>query len=217
MRIGPELAEFVGTFTLVFAGCGAMMVGELDVLGIGIAFGLAVGAMIYATGHVSGAHFNPAVTLAFAATNHFPWKRVAGYLIAQVAGGIFAIAALQFFVGEVGNFGATLPHIGRLESFVLEILITAILMFVIASVATDGRVVGNIAGLAIGSTVALNAAVTGPLTGASMNPARSIAPGIFAGQGIDIAIYIAGPILGALIGVFAYESIRNASKPVKGP
>jgi aquaporin NIP len=177
------LAEGVGAFALVFAGCGAVIVesgsGATGRLAIAITFGLVIMAMIYAVGHISGAHFNPAVTLAFALSRHFPWRLVPVYWGAQVAGAIAAALALRGVHGNVVNLGATQAPS---ESFVLEIVLTFFLMFVIVSVATDVRAVGHAAAIAIGATVAAGALAGGPILGASMNPARSIGPAIVSGS-----------------------------------
>lgn len=221
--VGSELAEAVGTFALVLAGCGAIMThamtGELGHFGIAATFGLVVGAMVYATGHVSGAHFNPAVTLAFAATGHFPWRRVPGYVAAQSIGALAAAATLLWLLGPIADLGTTTPLAGLAPAtvWVIEALLAATLMFVIASVATDGRAVGQMAGLAIGSTVALGSAWAGPLTGASMNPARSLGPALMAGQAHTLLPYLIAPIAGAVTGAFLYEAMRSAARPIKGP
>ena len=160
------VAELIGTFALVFAGCGAIMVDAktqaLGHLGVAITFGLVIMAMVYAVGHVSGAHFNPAVTFAFAVTRHFPWPRVWLYWAAQAAGAILAAAFLRASLGDVANVGATLPSGSQAQSFVWELLLTFLLMFVIMAVATDTRAVGEAAAIAIGGTVGLDAMFGGP-------------------------------------------------------
>jgi MIP family channel proteins len=195
-------AELVGTFCLVFAGCGAIVVnavsgGALGQVGISLVFGLIIAAMIYACGHLSGAHFNPAVTLAFTLARHFPAKLVPVYWIAQFAGGLLGSVLLLLLYGNVAHLGATVPAGPAWQSFVLEIVLTFILMYVIMAVATDTRAVGQAAALAIGGTVGLDALFGGPTSGASMNPARSLGPAIVAGGAPDQWVYIAGPILGA--------------------
>ena len=177
-------AEAIGTFALVFAGAGAIMVtektGDPGNLGVALTFGLVIMAMIYAVGHISGAHFNPAVSFAFALTRHFPWPRAACYWAAQLAGALAAALLLRSSLGDVANVGATLPSGSDGQAFLWETILTFFLMFVIMAVATDTRAVGEAAALAIGGTVALDALFGGPITGASMNPARSAGPAIAA-------------------------------------
>lgn len=211
-------AEFVGTFGLVFAGTGAVIIdavsgGTVTHVGIGLTFGLIVMAMIYAFGHVSGAHLNPAVTLAFAAGRHFPWPVVPLYWGAQIAGGVAASVVHLLLFGNVANLGATLPAGSAGQSFGLEIVLTLILMVVITAVATDTRAVGQAAAIAIGGTIGLEALFAGPISGASMNPARSLAPAIVSGTWQDQWLYVAGPAIGAVIGVFVYTVIRAGEKP----
>jgi MIP family channel proteins len=207
-------AEFVGTFGLVFAGCGAIVIntstgGTITHVGIAATFGLIIATMIYAVGHISGAHFNPAVTLAFAATRHFPLALVPAYLAAQFGGAVAASAALRLLFGNVANLGTTLPAAGAGQSLALEIVLTFFLMFVIISVATDTRAVGQAAALAIGGTVGLEAIFAGPISGASMNPARSLAPALISGTWTAQWLYVVGPLVGALLGAFAYQFIRG--------
>ena len=208
------LAEAVGTFGLVFAGTGAVTIdaesgGAVSHVGIGLTFGLVVMAMIYAVGHVSGAHINPAVTLAFWATRHFPRRLVPVYLLAQVAGGVGASLVLRGLFGETGRLGATLPRAGAGQSLVLEFVLTFLLMFVIMAVATDVRAVGQAAALAIGGTVGLEALFAGPISGASMNPARSLAPALVSWTWSDQWLYVVGPIAGAVAGALVYAFIRG--------
>lgn len=194
------------------------MMGAPDHTGIALSWGLIVGAMVYAVGHVSGAHFNPAVTLAFAATNHFPWGRVPRYIAAQVLGGTLAITLLWLLFPEAATYGESLPRGGLSvwQGLAIEVLLTAILMYVISGVATDGRAMGNMAGLAVGATVGLSAMWAGPLTNASMNPARSLAPALYDADAMGVLwLYLVGPIVGALLGAFLYERTRRGDKPVK--
>ncbi|MFL5834306.1 MAG: aquaporin [Solirubrobacterales bacterium] len=208
-------AEGLGVFALVFAGCGAIVTeaehpGSLGVVGIALVFGLIVMAMVYATGHLSGAHLNPAVTLAFALTRHFPHREAAAYLVAQVAGALAAAALLAaVWAGDPASLGATVPTIGAGSAFVYEVVLTAFLMFVIMAVATDTRAVGAAAAIAIGGTVGLDALFGGPVTGASMNPARSLGPALVSGELGGLWIYLLAPPLGAALGALAYQLVRG--------
>src|SRR5262245_26278204 len=163
-------AELVGVYALVTAGCGAIVVdaqtGALSHLGVALSFGLVITVMIAATGHLSGAHFNPAVTVAFALTRHFPWREVPAYVLGQFVGAIASTLTLRLLFGSAGSLGATVPRGSAIQSFVLEMLLTAILMFVIVAVATDTRAIGQLAAIAIGATVALGALWGGPISGA---------------------------------------------------
>ncbi len=216
MKIKHELpqyiAEFIGSFFLIFFGCGSMILAELNINYNGdfipLVWGGAVSIMIYAVGHISGAHFNPAVTIAFWSAKRFPAKRVLGYITAQILGAISASFVHWIIWGSNHQFGMTTLHISFAASFMVEIILSFALMFVIISVATDSRAVGELAGIAIGSTVALCAFVGGPLTSASMNPARSIAPAIFSGNYSQLWPYIVAPILGTILGAKTYEWIR---------
>jgi len=208
------LAEFIGTFALVFAGCGAIIVhqlypGTLSNFGVPIVFGGIISVMIYAIGHISGAHFNPAVTFAFCVSRHFPARRVIGYIVAQCSGAVLASTFHALIFGtNLHNFGMTQTMLSPLTALGFEIILTFFLMFVIISVATDTRAVGEMAGLAIGTTVMVCAFFGGPLTGASMNPARSLGPALFAGNFSHFWIYVIGPFIGALMGAVVYEYIR---------
>lgn len=208
-----SLAELIGTFAMVFAGCGAIMVHnmnpeDLPAVAIPVVFGLVVAAMIYALGHISGAHFNPAVTLAFTAVKRFSHRELPLYWIAQCTGAFLAIGLLSLTLTEGGDYGATLPQIPLMPTFIWEVILSFFLMFVIIAVATDSRAVGVMAGAAIGATVMLDAFIGGPLTGASMNPARSLAPAIFSGTLSHLWIYFLAPCTGTLLAAFAYEAIR---------
>ena len=206
-------AEAIGTFALVFAGAGAIVVDArthaLGHVGVAITFGLVIMAMIYAVGHVSGAHFNPAVTFAFALTRHFPWMRAATYWVAQVAGAVLAALLIRSSLGNDAHLGATLPSGSQGQSFVWELVLTFFLMFVIMAVATDTRAVGEAAAIAIGGTVGLDAMFGGPISGASMNPARSIGPALVGGDLHALWLYVLAPLAGAALGGLAYQYVRG--------
>ena len=206
-------AECIGVFFLVLAACGSVMIGGLTGayghIGMAISPGLVVMVMVAATGHLSMAHLNPAVTLAFALTGHFPWRDVPFYIIGQLIAVALGAAVLRFLFGNVFVLGANQPAGPIVQSLVMEVLVTAILMFVIAAVATDRRAKGLPAGLAIGGAVALNVLWAGPISGASMNPARSFGPVLISGVLTAHWIYWVGPIVGAALGAFAYEFVRD--------
>ncbi len=202
------VAEFVGTFCLVFAGTGAIIIndvsgGAITHVGIALTFGLVVMAMIYAVGETSGAHLNPAVTLGFAIARRFPLRRIPAYVAAQLGGALAASGLLRVMFADHVTLGATIP-VGPVErSFVLEIVLTGILVFVILGVTTGSKEKGIMAGLAIGGTVGLEALFAGPISGASMNPARSLAPALLGSGGESLWIYLAAPLLGSLVAVGA--------------
>jgi aquaporin NIP len=206
-------AEFVGTFALVFAGCGAIMVDAkthaLGHVGVAISFGLVIMVMIYAVGHISGAHFNPAVSFAFALSRHFPWRHTLGYWAAQLLGALTAAAILRGSLGNVAHVGASLPSGSQSQSFLWELVLTFFLMFVIMAVATDTRAVGEAAAIAIGGTVGLDAMFGGPISGASLNPARSIGPALIGGDVHALWLYIVAPLAGAALGAVVYQFVRG--------
>jgi MIP family channel proteins len=220
--LGRRLAaEAIGTFALVFAGAGAVMVDakthQLGHVGVAIAFGLVIMAMIYAVGHVSGAHFNGAVTFAFALTRHFPWPRALAYWVAQLAGALAAAALLRGSLGNVAHIGATLPSGSEGQSLLWELVMSAFLMFVIMAVATDTRAVGEAAAIAIGGTIALDAMFGGPISGASMNPMRSTGPALVSGDLHSLWIYVLAPPLGTAVGALAYQLVRGESSTASSP
>lgn len=228
MTLHPDLArrlfaELLGTFCLVFAGTGAIVIngvsgGQLGHGGVAAAFGLVVAIMIFAVGHISGAHMNPAVTAGFAAGRHFPIVEVLPYWVAQVAGAILASASLRSLFGTSHGLGVTQPdHVSVLAALILEAGLTAVLMIVILAVTTDTRAAGSLAAIAIGGTIGLEALVLGPITGASMNPARSLAPALVAGDWTNLWLYLVGPMAGALVGVAIYEALRGPQGRVVGP
>jgi MIP family channel proteins len=208
------LAEFFGTFAMVFAGTGAIVInsvsdGAISHVGIALTFGLVVMAMIYALGEVSGAHLNPAVTLAFWLARRFETKELLPYVAAQVAGAVVASLLLLLMFGNVANLGATLPAESALQSFVLEIVLTLVLMFVILGVSTGSRETGVMAGVAVGAVVGFEAMFAGPISGASMNPARSLAPALLGGELQHLWIYLTAPVAGALLAVPLATFIYN--------
>jgi aquaporin NIP len=210
-----SVAEALATFALVFAGCGAIVAssqypGSLGNAGIALTFGLVIMAMVYATGHLSGAHINPAVTLAFTLTRHFPIREAAAYLAGQFLGAVAgALLLLTVWTSHPANLGATTPSVSPGSALVYEAVLTAFLMFVIMAVATDSRAVGAGAAIAISATVGLDALFGGPVTGASMNPARSFGPALVSGEWRDFWVYVIGPGLGAAVGALAYQAVRG--------
>jgi aquaporin NIP len=207
------VAEGIGTFALVFAGAGAIMVDAktqaLGHVGVAISFGLVIMVMIYAVGHISGAHFNPAVSFGFALSRHFPWPRLAGYWLAQITGALLAALILRGSLGNIAHVGATLPAGSERQSFLWEVVLTFFLMFVIMAVATDTRAVGEAAAIAIGGTVGLDAMFGGPISGASMNPARSLGPALVSGDLHALWLYLLAPLLGASLGALTYQFVRG--------
>lgn len=209
------LAEAIGTFCLVFAGTGAVVVdqvtgGKVTGLGISLVFGFIVLAMIYTIGHISGAHMNPAVTLAFCASGRHKPAELMPYILSQLAGAVAASLMLRLlFAGQPTNFGLTLPAGSEAQSFILELIMSFMLMFTIMGVATDDRAEGTMAGIAIGGMIALEAAFGGPISGASMNPARSFAPALVTLNFAHHWLYWVAPILGAVLGAQSYRLIQG--------
>lgn len=200
------LSEFLGTFTLVFAGTGAIVIndvsgGVIGHAGIALTFGLVVMAMIYTFGDVSGAHLNPAVTLGFAVGGRFEWKAVPGYVLTQIVGALAASGVLRLLFPAHEKLGATLPGGSAMQSFVLEVILTAILMLTILRVSAGAKEKGITAGIAIGGVVGLEAMFAGPICGASMNPARSLAPALVSGHLEHLWIYLTATVLGAFVAV----------------
>lgn len=214
------IAEVFGTYFVIFAGCGSVTVnlskGSITFPGVGIVWGLVVMVMVYSVGHISGAHFNPAVTIAFATCRRFPWKQVPPYITAQVLGATLASGTLRLlFGGKHELFAGTIPTGSDVQSLVLEFIISFYLMFVISGVATDNRAIGELAGLAVGATILLNVLLAGPISGASMNPARSLGPAIVAHRYQAIWVYIVGPVSGTVTGAWAYNLIRFTNRPLR--
>ncbi|MBA0702205.1 hypothetical protein Goari_027325 [Gossypium aridum] len=215
------MAEVLGTYFLIFAGCAAVVVNVnnekvVSLPGISIVWGLAVMVLVYSLGHISGAHFNPAVTIAFATCKRFPLKQVPAYVLAQVIGSTLAAGTLRLlFSGPHDVFAGTSPQGSDLQAFGIEFIITFYLMFIISGVATDNRAIGELAGLAIGATVLINVMFAGPITGASMNPARSLGPAIVSNHYKGIWIYLMSPTLGAVSGAWVYNMVRYTDKPLR--
>lgn len=215
-QLKPALiAEFTGTFALVFAGTGAIVIngvsgGAITHVGVALTFGLIVLAMIYALGEVSGAHLNPAVTLAFGAAGRFAWNRVLGYLLAQTAGALAASGLLRLLFPTDNRLGSTLPAGNPAQSFILEMVLSALLMLVILRVSTGAKEKGITAGLVVGAVIALEAMFAGPICGASMNPARSLAPALVSGHTEHLWIYLLAPVLGTLLAVPLSNLLRSS-------
>ena len=206
------LAELIGTFALVFCGTGAIIIndvanGTVSHVGIAITFGLIVTVMIYSFGSISGAHINPAVSIAFSLTDRFDKKALFGYTIAQLLGAFLASVILRILYVEHDNLGATIPAGNWQQSFVLEVILTYLLMIVILFV-SQNKSVSQFTGIAVGGTVMLEALFAGPISGASMNPARSIAPALISGKVSELWIYIMAPILGAVLATYTWKAMK---------
>ncbi len=213
-------AEFIGTFIMVFAGCGAIVVqtltGALGHAGVALTWGFVIVSLIYTFGHISGAHFNPAVSIAFTVMKEFDKRDLPFYILAQVLGSIFAAFVLYLmFIGEVKDvselayLGYTLHRGSQMQAFIMEFILTFILMLVICGSAVHGKAIKSFAGLAIGLTVGLEAMFAGPVTMASMNPARSLGPALVSGNLQSLWLYIFATILGAISAVFVYKILKE--------
>jgi aquaporin Z len=208
------IGEFIGTFSLVFAGTGAIVIdettgGAITHVGVALTFGLIVLAMVYTLGDVSGAHLNPAVSLGFFAAGRFPIRQLIPYIVSQCLGAFAASGVLRFLFPQNAVLGTTVPAGSAAQSFVLELLLTAILMFTILGVSTGAAEKGITAGIVVGAVIGLEAMFAGPISGASMNPARSLAPAVISGHMPSLWIYIVAPIAGALLGVISCQAVRG--------
>jgi len=208
------ISELIGTFALVFCCTGAIIINEVSGgtithLGIATTAGLIVMAMIYALGEISGAHLNPAVTIAFAVNKRFPWKEVFPYSMFQLIGALLATLTLHYLFPENLTLGSTIPAGTDLQSFILEIILTFFLMLVILNVSTGAKEKGITAGIAVGGVVGLEALFAGPISGASMNPIRSLAPAIISGNLDSIWVYLSAPIIGAVLSVYVFKYLNS--------
>lgn len=208
------VAEFTGTFILIFCGTGAVVIdqqthGGVSHIGVSITFGLVVTSLIYALGDISGAHLNPAVTIAFTAAGRFAKKQVLPYIASQLLGAVAASGVLKLMFPANEYLGSTIPAGTEMGSFILEMLLTFFLMLVIINVATGSKETGMFAGLAIGNVVLLEAMFAGPISGASMNPARSFGPAVVSGHLEHLWIYFAAPVAGAVLSVYLWNYLKN--------
>ncbi len=207
------IAEYTGTFALVFCGTGAIVINDetaaVTHVGIAITFGLVVLAMIYAVGDISGAHLNPAVSIAFAVSKRLPLKELAPYILSQIAAAFTASLGLKFLFPQNAGLGGTIPAGSDMQSFVLETILTFLLVFVIMHVSSGAKEKGITAGIAVASVVGLEAMFAGPISGASMNPARSLSPAVVSGNLQHVWVYLTAPVLGALLGVLAWSLIKK--------
>ncbi|XP_010058382.1 probable aquaporin NIP5-1 [Eucalyptus grandis] len=219
MQIG---AEFVGTFFLVLCAVAGPIVnqkygGVEPLIGNAACAGAAVTVIIFSVGHISGAHLNPSVTIAFAVTRHFPWNQVPGYIAAQAAGSMCASYVLKWVFHPLVNSAVTVPSVNVGRALALEFLTTFLLMFVSVAVATDTRAVGDLAGIAVGATVLLDNLVAGMSTGASMNPIRTLGPAVAAGNYKGLWVYMVAPPLGAIAGAVTYTTLKLRGHEAEPP
>ncbi|KAL1809578.1 hypothetical protein ACET3Z_026568 [Daucus carota] len=211
-------AEMIATYLLVFVTCGAAALSENDEskvakLGASLAGGLIVTVMIYAVGHISGAHMNPAVTLAFAAFRHLPWSFVPVYVLGQLTGALSAAFTLRVILHPIKNLGTTTPSGSDSQALIMEIVVTFSMMFIASAVSTDTAAIGDLGGVAVGSAVCITSILAGPVSGGSMNPARTIGPAVASSVYKGLWVYIVGPVTGTLLGILSYDFIRT-DKPL---
>lgn len=210
-----EIGELIGTFAMIFCGCGAMTIneisgGSISHVGVAITWGLIVMTMIYAFGEISGAHFNPAVTIAFAVAKKFSWKSVPRYILFQTLGAFLAIGLLWFLFPDSQSFGHTHPADGfpAYKAFILELILSFFLMVVIINVSTGSKEIGTMAAIAVGAIILLEAMFAGPMTKASMNPVRSLAPAIISGNLKDLWLYLTAPFIGTILAVVSCKLVK---------
>ncbi|KAK7273351.1 hypothetical protein RIF29_14400 [Crotalaria pallida] len=211
-------AEIIGTYLLVFVGSGSAAMNAIDEnkvskLAASLAGGFIVTVMIYSIGHISGAHMNPAVSLAFAAVRHFPWKQVPFYVAAQLTGAISASFTLRVLLEPARQIGATSPSGSNIQALIMEMVATFTMVFISTAVAYDTKAIGELAGVAVGSSVSIASIVAGPISGGSMNPARTLGPAIASASYKGIWVYVVGPVIGALLGAWSYTAIQETEKP----
>lgn len=211
-------AEVIGTFLLVFVGSGSAGLSAIDAskvskLGASLAGGLIVTVMIYSIGHISGAHMNPAVSLAFAAVRHFPWPQVPFYIAAQLTGAISASYTLRELFQPSKEIGATSPAGSHIQALIMEMVSTFTMVFISMAVATDTNATGQLSGVAVGSSVCIASIVAGPISGGSMNPARTLGPAIATSSYKGLWVYFVGPITGAVLAAWSYNVIRDTEHP----
>lgn len=211
------IAEFLGTYALVFAGTGAIVInqelhGVITHVGIAATFGLVIMSMIYAFGETSGAHFNPAVSIAFTVAKRFPLKLLAPYIFSQLAGAVLASLTIKFMFPDNPLLGATMPSGTEVQSLVMEFILTFFLMLVILNVTHGSKEQGMFAGIAIGGVIGLEAMFAGPVSGASMNPIRSLAPAVISGHSEHLWIYLLAPVAGAILAVPFFNILKSEKK-----
>ena len=209
----PHVAEFIGTFVLVFAGCAAITVGKLSPAGVALTFALVIATMVYTFGHISGGQFNPAVSIGLATGGHQSWARAGTFIVAQFLGAIAGAVALRLTIGST-LAGVTNPagSVSTGEALAMEAIFTVVLVIVVTAIATDPRAPVEATALAVGGAIALGGLAAGPISGGSLNPARSLGPALVVGDLTNLWIYIVAPIVGGVAAALAYRYIRGGEK-----